>query len=94
MNEYVAVGFISAIVTLFIFAVIWQWAANKADRWGYSLTRDTHAQLRDASMKLESIHRNQEQILSHMHRLERAADNQNSTLQELKSRLSHPKATP
>ena len=43
----------------------------KLERWTYELNRETHNCLRETDMKLGSLQRGQERLLSQLERLER-----------------------
>jgi hypothetical protein len=87
---YAGVGFLAALIVILVFAIIWQVAKAKLDRWSYDLNRETHSQLFDAKLKLDSIVRGQERLQSQLERLERAVDTQRSTVSDLRARLSSP----
>jgi len=52
-----------------LFVLVWHLAKAKLERWRYELNRETHRQLHEAELKLDSIVHGQERILSHMERL-------------------------
>ena len=87
---YAGVGFLAALIVILVFAIIWQVAKAKLDRWSYDLNRETHSRLFDAHLKLDSIVRGQERLQSRLERLERAVDTQRSTVSDLRARLSSP----
>jgi hypothetical protein len=55
---------------------------------GLELTREIHNHLREIHLKLDSLKREQERLLSRMVGLDRASDTQISKLNELHTRLS------
>jgi len=87
---YAGVGFLAALFVIVLFAVIWQVAQAKLDRWAYDLNRETHSRLFDAELKLDNIVRGQERLQSQLERLERAVDTQHSKVSDLRARLSGP----
>ncbi|MGA9566889.1 MAG: hypothetical protein WBS19_15300 [Candidatus Korobacteraceae bacterium] len=66
---YAVVGFFVAILLILLFALVGHLAKAKLERWRYELNRETHRQLHEAELKLDSIVTSQERILSHMERL-------------------------
>ena len=66
---YAVVGFFVAIFFILLFALVWHVAKAKLERWSYDLNRETHRQLHEADLKLDSIANGQERILSQMERL-------------------------
>lgn len=62
MIEAVIGGFGLAVILILVLAILWHWAKDKLERWGYSLTMDANRQLREADFKLESILRGQERL--------------------------------
>jgi hypothetical protein len=64
-------GFLTAVSLILLFALIWNLAKTKLERWTYNLNRETHRQLHEADLKLDSLVRGQERLLSQMDRLER-----------------------
>ena len=87
---YATVGFLAAVFVILVFAIIWQVAKAKLDRWSYDLNQETHSRLFDAKLKLDNIVRGQERLQSQLERLERAVDTQRSTVSDLRARLSSP----
>jgi hypothetical protein len=90
---YAGVGFLAALIVILVFAIIWQVAKAKLDRWSYDLNRETHSQLFDAKLKLDNLVRGQERLQSQLERLERAVDTQRSTVSDLRARLQSPGTT-
>jgi hypothetical protein len=88
MNFAFIHGVLAALVVVLLFASIWILAKSKLERWSYSLNRETYRQLHEADLKLDSIVRGQERVLSQMERLERALDAQRSMASDLPTRLS------
>ena len=84
-------GFVIAFIVVMVFLAIRLWAKTSLERWGYDLTRETHIQLRDTTLKLDSIHRQQERVHSRLDRLEQAVTSQTDELKDLCSRLAPPK---
>jgi C4-dicarboxylate-specific signal transduction histidine kinase len=84
MINYVALGFMVAIIVMLAIAIIWHWASSKLERWGYNLIRETNRQLRDADYKLDSI-------LNRQQYLERAISTQTDTLRDLRSHITSHK---
>ena len=66
---YAVYGFFVAIFFILLFVLIWHLAKAKLERWSYDLNRETHRQLHEADLKLDSIERGQERVLSQMERL-------------------------
>lgn len=66
---YAVVGFIVAIIFILLFALVWHLAKAKLEHWSYDLNRETHRQLHEAELKLDSITRGQERILAQLERL-------------------------
>jgi hypothetical protein len=66
---YAVVGFFVAIFFILLFVLAWYLAKAKLERWGYELNRETHRQLHQADLKLDSIATGQERLLSQMERL-------------------------
>ena len=64
-------GFFAAVIAIMLLSVIWSLAKAKLERWTYELNRETHNRLRETDMKLGSIQRGQERLLSQLERLER-----------------------
>ena len=64
-------GFFAAVIALMLLSVIWSLTKAKLERWTYELNRETHNRLRETDMKLGSIQRGQERLLSQLERLER-----------------------
>ena len=91
MNYAFVGGVLIALTAVVVFLIIRLWAKDRLERWGYDLTRETHNQLRETSLKLDSIKYQQERLLSVLERLERAASHQTSTLNDLGSRISRSK---
>ena len=87
---YATVGFLAAVFIILVFAIVWQVAKAKLDRWSYDLNRETHSRLFDAQLKLDAIVRGQERLQSQLERLERAVDTQHNTVSDLRARLSRP----
>jgi len=77
------------LIAVMVFLLIRLWAKSKLERWAYELTRETLNHLREAHLKLDSIQREQQHLLS---RLDRATESQISKLSDLYSRLSQPKS--
>jgi hypothetical protein len=84
-------GFAMALIAVMVVLLIRLSVKTKLDSWGYELTRQTHNQLRDTNLKLDSIKYQQERLLSGLERLQSAASTQTSTLNDLRSRLSQSK---
>ena len=87
MNYAFVGGVLIALTAVVVFLIIRLWAKDRLERWGYDLTRETHNQLRETSLKLDSIKYQQERLLSGLERLERTASHQTNTLNDLGSRL-------
>ena len=87
---YATVGFLAALIVMLVFAIIWQVAQAKLDRWAYDLNRETHRRLLDTQLRLETVVRGQERLQSQLERLQRAVDTQRSTVGDLRARLSSP----
>jgi hypothetical protein len=51
--------------------LIWDLAKAKLERWSYDLNRETHRQLHEADLKLDSLVRGQERLLSQLDRINR-----------------------
>ena len=85
---YATVGFLAAVFIILVFAIVWQVAKAKLDRWSYDLNRETHSRLFDAQLKLDAIVRGQERLQPQLERLERAVDTQHNTVSDLRARLS------
>ena len=66
---YALSGFFLAVILIMMVVVIWQLAKAKLEHWSYDLNRETHRQLHEAELKLDSIVRGQERILAQMERL-------------------------
>ena len=77
MNYAFVGGVLIALTAVVVFLIIRLWAKDRLERWGYDLTRETHNQLRETSLKLESIKYQQERLLSGLGRLERTVSHQN-----------------
>jgi hypothetical protein len=88
MNYAFVDGVLAALSVILLFALIWILAKSELQRWSYSLNRETYRQLHEADLKLDSIARGQQRILSQMERLERAMDTQRSIASDLRTRLS------
>ena len=66
---YAVYGFFAAIFSIMLLFLIWQLAKGKLERWSYDVNRETHRQLHEAELKLDSIARGQERILAQLERL-------------------------
>ena len=77
-------GFSMAVVAILLLTVLRLWAKAVLERWSDHLMQESHTRLRESALKLDAIQREQERLLSRLERLERA-------LNELGSRLAHPK---
>ena len=86
-------GIMIALIAGTVFMAIRLWAKTSLERWGYDLTRETHSQLRDTHLKLDSLKYQNERLFSALERLERTAGALTKTLNDLHSRLSGPKST-
>ena len=64
-------GFFAAVIAFMLLAVIGSHVKATLERWTYELNRETHNRLRETDMKLSSIQRGQERLLSQLERLER-----------------------
>ena len=64
-------GFFAAVFAFMLLSVIWMLAKAKLEQWAYGLNRETHNRLRETELKLDSIQRGQERLLSQLERLER-----------------------
>jgi hypothetical protein len=64
-------GFFAAVTAIMLLSVIWSLAKVKLERWTYDLNRETHNRLRETDMKIDSIQRGQERLLSQLERMER-----------------------
>jgi len=47
---YATVGFLAALIVMLVFAIIWQVAQAKLQRWSYDLNRETHSRLFEAQL--------------------------------------------
>ena len=66
---YALYGFFAAVFASMLLFVIWNLAKAKLEHWSYELNRETHRQLHEAELKLDSIARGQERILAQLERL-------------------------
>jgi len=64
-------GFFAAVFAFLLLAVIWGLTKATLEHWTYDLNRETHNRLHKAELKLDSIQRGQERLLSQLERLER-----------------------
>jgi hypothetical protein len=64
MNYAFVDGVLAGLLVILLFASIWILAKSKLERWSYNLNRETRRQLHEAELKLDSIARGQERILS------------------------------
>jgi hypothetical protein len=66
---YAVAGFFVALYLIMLFAVIWWLVKAKLERWSYNLNRETHRQLHEAELKLDSIERGQARLMAQVERL-------------------------
>ena len=64
-------GFFAAVFAFMLLSAMWMLAKAKLEHWTYGLNRETHNRLRQTELKLDSIQRGQERLLSQLERLER-----------------------
>ena len=92
MNYYTFFnGIVITLIAVMVVLLIRLWVKTKLESWGYNLTRETKALLRDTNLKLDSIKYQQERLLSALERLQSASSTQTSALNGLHARLSQSK---
>jgi hypothetical protein len=69
MINAVLVGASAAVMVFGLFVLIGHLAKTKLERWSYDLNRETHHQLHEADLKLDTIAQSQERLLAQMERL-------------------------
>jgi hypothetical protein len=77
MNYAFVSGVLIALTAVVVLLILRFWAKDRLERWGYDLTRETNNQLRETSLKLDSIKHQQDRLLSALERLERTVSHQN-----------------
>ena len=68
---YALYGFFTAVFALMLLTLIGNLAKAKLERWSYDLNRETHNRLHETELKLDSLQRGQERLLSQLERMER-----------------------
>jgi type II secretory pathway component PulM len=84
-------GFLAALFLVFLLVFLWQTAKDRRERWGKELMKETTRRLQDTELKLDSIERTQQRMMSSLQHLEKAAGDHTLTLNHLRSHLPEPK---